>query len=111
MFEDSTKVLKFCTDNVGTIAGVGMGGPSTFNMFNTSRMVRPVILKTKDICFRDIGTNMYSAGQVIRSDPSKGQEKRERENGSPSNRSEKPINLLQEWDFLHIAQSITSPFD
>jgi hypothetical protein len=51
------KVLKFCTDNVGTIVGVGMGDPSTFNLFNTSRVVKPVVLKTKDICFRDISTN------------------------------------------------------
>jgi hypothetical protein len=57
MFKDSMKVLKFCADNVGTIVGVGMGDPSTFNLFNTSRVVKPVVLKTKDICFRDISTN------------------------------------------------------
>jgi hypothetical protein len=39
-------------------------------------MVKPVVLKTKDIGFRDIRTNLHSAGQVIRSDPSKGQDKR-----------------------------------
>jgi hypothetical protein len=111
MFKDSTKVLKFCTDNVGTIAGIGMGGPNTFYLFNTSRVVKPVVLKTKDICFKDIGTNLHHARKVIRSDPSKGQDKRERENGSPSNGCEKPINLLHEGDFLHIAPGITSPFD
>jgi hypothetical protein len=48
---------------------------------------------------------------MIRSDPSKGQDKRERENGSPCNRCEELINLLQERDFLHITPGITSPFN
>jgi hypothetical protein len=96
---------------MGTIAGVGMRDPGTFNLFNTSRVVKPVVLKSKDIFFRDISTNLHSARQMIRSDPSKGQGKREGEDGSPCNRSEEPINLLQERDFLHITPGITSPFD
>jgi hypothetical protein len=40
-------------------------------------VVKLVVLKSKDICFRDISTNLHSAGQMIRSNPSKGQDKRE----------------------------------
>jgi hypothetical protein len=76
MLKYSSKVLKFCTNNMCTIARVVMRVRGTFNLFNTSRMVKPVVLKSKDICFRDISTNLHSAGKVIRSDPSKGQNKR-----------------------------------
>jgi hypothetical protein len=76
MLKYSSKVLKFCTDNMSTFVRVVMRVPGTFNLFNTVRVVKPVVLKTKDICFRDISTNLHSAGQVIRSDPSKGQNKR-----------------------------------
>jgi hypothetical protein len=76
MLEYSSKFLKFSTNNMSTIVGVVMRAPGIFNLFNTFRMVKPVVLKTKDIGFRDIRTNLHSARQVIRSDPSKGQDKR-----------------------------------
>jgi hypothetical protein len=77
MLKYSSKVLKFCTENMGTIARAVMRVPGTLNLINTSRVVKPVVLKSKDICFRDISTNLHSARQMIRSDPSKGQDKRE----------------------------------
>jgi hypothetical protein len=61
---------------MSTIVRVVMRTPDIFNLFNTFRMVKPVVLKMKDIGFKDISTNLHSAGQVIRSDPSKGQDKR-----------------------------------
>jgi hypothetical protein len=67
MLEYSSKVLKFSTDNMSTIVRVVMRVPGTFNLFNTFRLVKPVVLKTKDISFWDISTNLHSAGQVIRS--------------------------------------------
>jgi hypothetical protein len=75
MLEYYSKFLKFSINNVSTIVRVMMRAPGTFNLFNTFRMVKPVVLKTKDIGFRDISTNLHSVGQVIRSDPSKGQDK------------------------------------
>jgi hypothetical protein len=62
MLEYSSKVLKFSTNDMSTIARVVMRVPGTFNLFNTFRMVKPVVLKMKDICFRDISTNLHSVG-------------------------------------------------
>jgi hypothetical protein len=61
MLKYSSEVLKFCTENMGTIARVVMRVPSTFNLISTSRVVKPVVLKSKDICFRDISTNLHFA--------------------------------------------------
>jgi hypothetical protein len=61
---------------MSTIVRVVMRVPGTFNLFNTFMVVKPVVLKMKDICFRDISTNLDSTGKVIRGDPSKGQDKR-----------------------------------
>jgi hypothetical protein len=61
---------------MSTIVRVVMRTPDIFNLFNTFRMAKPVVLKTKDIGFRDIRTNLHSARKMIRSDPSKRQDKR-----------------------------------
>jgi hypothetical protein len=44
---------------MSTIVRVVMRAPGISNLINTFRMVKPVVLKTKVIGFRDIRTNNF----------------------------------------------------
>jgi hypothetical protein len=82
--------------------------PNRFNLLQTAGMLKPEILKSKNISLRDVSANLDSTGQMIRGNPSKGKDHRKRKDTSPGNRSEKPINLLQKGGSLHVTPGIAS---
>jgi hypothetical protein len=55
-----------------------------------------------------VSANFNLTRKVIRGNPRQEKNKRARKLSGPSNRCEKPINLLQQWRLLHVAPSITS---
>jgi hypothetical protein len=74
-------------------------------------MIKPKIFKPENIGLGNTSPNLNLTRKMIRSDSSKRHDQRVRVLICPSNRSEEPVHLLQEWGILHIAPGIRSPFD
>jgi hypothetical protein len=91
-----------------TVADIGRGEPNSLDLLQAPRMMKPKIFKSKNISLGDVGANLNSTGQVIRRNPSKRKDHRKGKYTSPSNKGEKPVNLLKKGGSLHIAPGITS---
>jgi hypothetical protein len=91
-----------------TVANIDRGEPNSFDLLQALRVLKPEILKSKDISLGDASANLDSTGQVIRRYPSKRKDHRKGKDTSPSNRGEEPINLLKKRGSLHITPGIAS---
>jgi hypothetical protein len=56
---------------MSTVANPDRRDPNKFDLIQTIRMLKPEILKSKNISLRDASANLDSTGQVIRGYPSK----------------------------------------
>jgi hypothetical protein len=91
-----------------TVADIDRGEPNSLDLFQAPRMMKPKILKSEDISLGDVGANLNSTRQVIRRNPSKRKDHGKGKYSSPSNRGEKPVNLLKKGGSLHITLGIAS---
>jgi hypothetical protein len=64
------------------------------NLINTTRVIKPIVFKSKDISLGNICAYLNFTRQVIRSDPSKRKNHGVRILIGPGHRSKKPIHLL-----------------
>jgi hypothetical protein len=60
--ERSSEELEFSTDDMSTVANPDRRDPYRFNLLQTTRMLKPEILKSKNISLRDASANMDSTG-------------------------------------------------
>jgi hypothetical protein len=93
---------------MSTIGGIQRGAPGIFYLIHAIRVAKPKILESEDVSLWNISPNLNFTWYVIRGNSSMREDQRVRKKGCPSNRSEKPINLLKKGEGLHVAPSITS---
>jgi hypothetical protein len=55
--------LEFSTDDMRTVANIDRRDPNSFDLFQTIRVLKPEILKSKNISLGDASANMDSTGQ------------------------------------------------
>jgi hypothetical protein len=91
-----------------TVADIDWGETNSLDLLQAFGMMKPKNFKSKNISLGDVGANLDSTGQVIRRNPSKRKDHRKGKDTSPSNRGEKPINLLKKGGSLHITPGIVS---
>jgi hypothetical protein len=63
--ERSSEKLEFSTDDMSTVVYPDRRDPNRFSLLHTAGMLKPEILKSKNISLRYVSANLDSTGQMI----------------------------------------------
>jgi hypothetical protein len=70
-FKNSLEQLELCTHYLSPVRTSSGDGPSIKDLLKAVSIVEPVVFKSKNIGFRDVGPNLNFVGDMVRSVSSK----------------------------------------